>query len=190
MFEHSLKNAYIGEVYDYSYDFRNKTTANLTADWFSVYEWTWKVNSSWLSSNSSNARVIVNKSIQSLLNATKLTITQLCILSNGSVWIRLNWTWRTYATWMYMGTTENYQTLAIAGTANNYSWMSAWTYTQTAIFDFVNKTATLSCTWKSDHTETMTDTQINNIKNNINNIEFYIDRNSSYIQTVNIIVCY
>ena len=32
LYEHELKNAYIGEVYEYSYDFRNKTLAQIQAD--------------------------------------------------------------------------------------------------------------------------------------------------------------
>ena len=35
-----LKNAYIGEVYEYSYDFRNKSSTILTNDWWSVWSWT------------------------------------------------------------------------------------------------------------------------------------------------------
>jgi hypothetical protein len=39
MFQHELKNDYIGEykVYEYSYDFRNKTTTQLANDgWTNV----------------------------------------------------------------------------------------------------------------------------------------------------------
>lgn len=190
LFPHSLQNAYIGEVYEYSYDFRNKTLSQIQADGFSVWEWTVKLNANGISSNTSNARIIVNHSIQSLNNAKSLTIIQNCILSSWSNSIRLNGTWRTYATWIYMDDTQNQQLLQIGGNNTTYSWISAWTYTQKLVINFESKIATLSCTWKSDQTKTITDTEINNIYNNINNIETYVYGSNCYIKDFSIVIGY
>jgi hypothetical protein len=35
MFHHELKNAYIGGYYEYSYDFRNSSTSQITSDGWS-----------------------------------------------------------------------------------------------------------------------------------------------------------
>ena len=187
MKEKELKNAYIGEVYEYSYDFRNKTLAQIQADGFSVWEWTTKFSSNWIWCNTTN-RIIVNKSFPSLANANKITITQTSIVSNWSCAIALNWTWRSYTTRIYLDSSQNHQQLYIWWTYYMYSWLSAWTYTQTGVFDLVNKTATLSCTWKSDHTETITDTEVSNIRNYLNNIEVYVSNNANYISTFSITV--
>ena len=187
--EKILKNAYIGEVYEYSYDFRNKTLAQIQADGFSVWEWTVKLNANWLASNSSSARVIVNKSLPSLSNAKRITISQTSIV-NRTCAVRLNWTWRTYSTGIYLWAYQGIQMVSIANNNTQYSWLSAWTYTQTWVFDLANKVATLSCTWKSEQTKSITDTEISNIITYVNNIEIFVEFDTSYIQAINIVIEY
>ena len=83
MFEHSLKNAYIGGVYEYSYDFRNKSTSQITADGWIVVSWTPSTSSDWL--KSSDGAIVLYNIGNAMTNATKITLT--CSWKHWISWI-------------------------------------------------------------------------------------------------------
>ena len=175
LYEHKLKNAYIGEVYEYSYDFRNKVASQVTADWYVTAAWTPAYNSNWFtSSNSSVARI--NKNIESLANATKITLSFTVVLGSSATWtwIRLMWASRTYWTWVLFDVNSNLCQYFIGwDKVTDSSWLSSWTHTTTVVLNLTNKTAVFSRTWKTDYSTSITDTQISNIKNNITLSEIY-----------------
>ena len=69
-FEHSLKNAYIGKVYEYSYIFKWKTAAQIWNE-FSTLVGTIKVNSDWVTWPS-GADLRIKKDIPSLATAERI----------------------------------------------------------------------------------------------------------------------
>ena len=173
MFEHELKNAYIGEVYEYSYDFRGKTSSNLTADGWTIVKGTPTLNTYWISGSD----IRLTRGID-VSNAKKITISIYGTLSsaNSFAWgiaKSVTTSWSVGWTWSFMSSESNGRQINIYWTSTEFSWISAWTYTQTATFDLENKTWKLSTTWKTDQTWTLTDTDVANIKNQIAVIYVY-----------------
>lgn len=173
-----MKNAYIGKVYEYSYDFRNKTQATITADWWTFW------NTSYFSSNSDGISwnpIRVGYDIsQYVPTANKITMSFVCSLYNSAAaWLRLikaiNDT--TWITWLFVTTwSSNYRVPVIYWTSwTNVTPYSNWVYTNTVELDFVNKTYVSKSTWLSDINLTLTDTQISNIRNNIGVMYAYVD---------------
>ena len=136
-----LKNAYIGEVYEYSYDFSNKTQATITADWWTFW------NTSNFSSNSDGISwnpIRVGYDIsQYVPTANKITMSFVCSLYNSAAaWLRLikangDYTW---FTWLFVTTwSSNYRTPSIYWTSwTNVTPYSNWVYTNTVELDFVS----------------------------------------------------
>lgn len=178
--EKELKNAYIGEVYEYSYDFRNKSSIILTNDWWTQQSWNIAFNSDGIYLTSSSQNLILSRNLgASLSSAKKIKITQYS--KESSTWstiVALS-TWATISqantwTWPIMDINGGYQQYDIYWSVTNATTISSGTYTQSLTLDLVNKTAVLSCTWKTDQTITITDTQITNILTNSEYLILYI----------------
>ena len=167
--ESSLKNAYIGEVYEYSYDFRNKSSTILTNDWWTVGANTTIDSNGIISSSYSSTTHLIWKSIA---NAKKMVLT--CWLYNAINMNSSYWLWATtssvgthYISFYEGASSSDNSSLALDWAAvqqflqQEPSWQSEWTYT----LDFENLTynfeyAGVTKSW------TMTQTQADNIRNN------------------------
>ena len=158
-------------TYEYSYDFRNKSTSQITADGWTTWSGTPSISSiGYTSANSSTARS--SKTLPSLANAKKITLISTIVTSGDPAsWLRLFWDGRTYATWPLLWS-SSWQ-LQYAWDITNISWLSAWTYGTKTVVDLENSTITFSITWKSDTLVNLTSTQVNNIKNQITNLEVF-----------------
>lgn len=191
-----LKNAYIGEVYEYSYDFRGKTKTQVTADWWQAWSWdTWtSCWSDWLYQSSHNwGGRLIRQFNTNMSNAKRIIFTtQFSMQGNYSWttrWITTSFS-RDNATSIYLaywGTNSNMQ---IAWGSNYIApSISSWTYKYEYIVDLENKTATLTfLTWTSfSKTVSITDSQVNTIRNNDAYWMILVDE-YCYLQTVSITI--
>jgi hypothetical protein len=168
-----LKNAYIGKVYEYSYDFRNKSITALNNDWWSIPEWQSYVtfDDTWM--KLTGQPCMLKKSLPSWILSTAKKITLVSSWHNNWYAARFAlasvvqyWS-STNSTWWYVDTRTGTRIIQLYGTQYSTSWwFSTWSYTMKSIIDLENKIATLSITWYSDITQSITDAQITNIRNN------------------------
>ena len=199
-----LKNAYIGEVYEYSYDFRGKTISQIKADgWTFFYNaGDEAVNSYWLSVTSNFGDSVMAK-IENLswklTNAKKITIA-------------LSWTNPTYYAIRYslyriatssQRTDITWPRIAYNNLQTHIYWVSTTTsslsltsyHTATTVIDLEAKTwITTLDTWTTQNW-TLTDTQVSGIRNNT--IWFYLstgtqrwDTQKWWLATVYLLVVY
>ena len=151
MFEHSLKNAYIGEVYEYSYDFRNKSTSQITADGWNIAANHIQLWANWISGNSSTEWKV--KKTVNLLWAER------CILKTN-----LYISWWSWQRWWISPWFANAQGSFRANWMGNWPWFwlqlnlvswTAWSqfnetvalnwqYTSTLEVDLVNNKASVT----------------------------------------------
>ena len=182
-----------GQTYNYSYDFRNKTTTNLTNDWW--------LNVSSLTTGSSgimaSSWTAVNKNVSwlsSIMNtAKKLTLelqTVITNVDNSTSWLLLmedlNYSKQC---WFYYDTI--YFDVAINSADVYRVWHNKanWNKTITCEYDFVNKTYSGNYVWgNGTFSGTLTDAQIAWARN-LGYIYMPIEW-GSYIQTINITVEY
>ena len=177
MFEHELKNAYIWEVYEYSYDFRNKTLAQIQTDWWNMFmNSSYAIfNSNWL--NTSNKEYSVMAKIENLNNiisqSKKITLSFTGAITN-TFWGRLSLynvatsssrsgvSWPFASNWATSIQTSIYWTnYTDTRTVNSIM-------TVTTVLDFTAKTWNTTATDGYSRSGTLTDTQISNIKSNSN----------------------
>ena len=175
MFHHELKNAYIGGYYEYSYDFRNSSTSQITSDGWSYSAWA--TPSFWTYGVYGNPARLSYDISAYISNAKKITISFNAKTSSSSWWwVRLAKTvtssTREGLTWpWYNGASDTY--IDIYSNGHTFSSISAGTYNFKWIIDLENKTWRLSITWKSDQTWTLTDTEVSNIINNTTKLFVY-----------------
>jgi hypothetical protein len=155
--------------YEFSYNFRNKTLAQIQTDWWTSYDKTpsFDADGMYSSSTSSSNDVRVKRIIPWWLStAKKITIT-LNYKWNSTVpwvnfWVNIN-SDNSSATWVSLQWT--YRWVVVDGSTiysiNNAS-STAWTYSETLVLDLVNKTYTVS--GHRSYTRTLTDAQIANLK--------------------------
>ena len=169
----TMKNAYIWDVYEYSYDFRGKTISQVQADWWNIFEWlsAATINSYWISlTNGQELRAKIDKS-WILKNAKKITMGMIATLNwysasrfsyykTATISTREWFTWPRYASSWYQTT--------IYSDSTTDSVSLSWTATMTTVLDLDNKTwITTSSKWYS-RSWTLTDEQVSNIRNNTN----------------------
>ena len=185
--EHSLKNAYIGEYkgLEYSYDFRNKTLAQFTADGWTAYEWTPSFNADGIYGSSWTLRNKITLPLN-LSNAKKITIIENYKWTWSSAWTR-SWLavvsdmshWNgVYLQWTARGIDLDSTFTQITNSASD----ATWTFTETLVLDLINKTYTAS--WHWSYTRTLTDAQIASIKSVT--WLYVMLYNSNYIRVSNI----
>lgn len=187
MFEHPLKNAYIGEVYEYSYDFRNKTWSTCQADGWSV---TWgqtpSVWGSWIYYNGWYSNVAKTLGID-FSNAKKITFSMYYYAPNNfeGLWFRiLKMPWDSNRCGTWVSTTDRQVTINNTTVQSvTKSKPSTWWYTQTIEYDLVNKTYSYSGEFSA--TWSLTDAQITTIRT-LNSLWLGLDY--SYVWTVSITV--
>ena len=179
VFQPELKNAYIGEVFEYSYDFRNKSNTTLTNDgWNIFYNSSYATyNSYWITTNTAGQSVTAKKEVLSSImpNAKKVTLSFTWTIVWYD-WFRLSLyktatsSTRDGVSWPFFNSDTTQTTIYWTHTTDYVT--NSWLITITTVLDFTNKTwKTTNTNWYSK-TWTLTDTQISNIKNN--SIGFYI----------------
>lgn len=186
-----LQNAYIWEVYEYSYDFRNKSATILANDgWTNASSNTTTFSSQWITGTS----IRYTKPID-LSNASRLTLSY-------------TWTWGAYdeygfRVWQTVTTstrawltganyTYNQIYMSLFSTSSTYfSWVSSWSHKIDFILDFNAKTFEIKLDWSSFQNWTVTDSQILDIKNKTTVLFAYVSWwwwGGYYLETVNLIL--
>ena len=170
MFQHSMQNAYIGEVYEYSYDFRNKTLAGVQADWWSFPEWT-----DWVSFNSNGMYKSAWWYKRAEYPVDISTASKVTLIWHITKWYSDIDAWFWFrdiqgSYWLSCAITTGYsETLfRMDNWWSNYNFasywaMAQWSYIITIIIDFVNKTIYFSY-WTNSGTYSLSDTQVTTIR--------------------------
>ena len=180
MFEHSIKNLYIGKVYEYSYDFRNSSVSAVQNEWWTISN-TSTLNfwSNWMRATN-NTNSTLTKSAN-LTNANKIQITANVNLTTWDktwaivTWMCLNTSWdNNFALWRIWASTyisriiDNIGNYQWNWSDNYYSWTgTSWSQTLKIVYDLGAKTMTSYriLNWAEiSKTSTLSDTQVSNIK--------------------------
>lgn len=199
--ENPLQNAYIGEygeTWSYSYTFKWKTAVEIWNEW-TAQVWTIATNSEWLTWTS-GSDVIVTKSIPSLTNAKRITVSWTIVWQNientaGMTGVNKGSWWGTWD----VGYAVYWSQFGGMRVANYYNWTSyewnvVWnatglTYTSTLTIDLEAKTIVWAVSWFSNSTLTLTDAQITDIRT-YEYLRCYVSTIYSTISSVGIIVEY
>ena len=180
-----IQRIYVGSnqvrpKYEYSYDFRNKSSTILTNDGWTIVKGTPSFNNygvRW-------ADIRLTRDLPSLTNAKKIIF--YCsgtVISGSNIACRVaNSVTSSSSVWVSgvsLDTGGNRRQVRIYDTNTNYSGLSTWTYTSSLVFDLANKTFTLTTSWLTTQTWTITDTQISNIRANTKKIYIFVDNSGS-----------
>lgn len=190
-----LKNAYIGEVYEYSYDFRNKTTTQLANDWWTNTSWL-TTGANWVTASSWTAIFNQISWLWDIMGRARKLKLELLMYDNWSsstwstAWVTLvTWTDGYTQTWFY---TDNSNVWAICGSwtetikKSQTVYNTKWDYTLTAEYDFVNKILSVNFPSVYSWTATLADSNITVAKtNNTVRCPIQTDR---YIKTIYVLV--
>lgn len=152
----------------YSYDFRSKSTATIASDW---YDWnnTPLFDSSWIYYTTWSSTVR-KKNFYSISNANKITLKATFNLTFSESWwfwfTIMKWDWSSDVgnTWMYFQW-DWWTEATVAGSRKATTSINRtnWNYTETMIFDLVNKTYNYS--WYYSLSWSLTDAEIETIRN-------------------------
>ena len=169
-----LKNAYIGEYkgFEYSYDFRNKTTSQVTADGWVIRQWWCSFNSYWVRNNSSDWKLkMTNKVVwlQQKMTSCKKLIIEFTRYTTGEAafaWGMVTESKMGNLLGVYQDNRLWEITISVdSSNILQLSWTISWTVKFRWEFDLINKTAALSWNWNSPTTVTLTDDIITKIRN-------------------------
>ena len=198
--ENKLKNAYIGEVYEYSYDFRGKSNSQLQADWWTLSD------SSHTAYNSNGVYCTIDtivrtsRSLPSLANAKKITFNEVFVVASTSYGSGASFRSYTDTTsqkrfWIVVNKDQGYNMkwgYAVSNTnAFKQDITTTGTKTNSLVYDLVNKTITYTLDWTT-YTGTLTDSNITDLKSN-NGVYTYVWQVNTtttqiYIQSIWILV--
>ena len=198
----SLKNAYIGEykTRHYDYTFKWKTAAEITSEWTSLV-WGVAVNSDWVTWIGMNNDLRIWKSIPSLETAKKIIISFTVVANNWTqnAWqltISMGTWWGTgEAGYQVYGSYFNWIKAMYSDGSTQYFWnkvgdaVSGSTYKPKTTIDLENKIITWELSWFSNSTLTLTDAQINHIRQ-FDKLVCYTAANWSTISDVSIDIIY
>ena len=165
--------------YEYSYDFRNKTSTQVTNDGWELTRWTLSLNSNglyWTSSSWNELYIQLPKMNTALANAKKITMTLLG--KHWNSWDSGNSFFT--AQWKYPNASKRTWVYCNFGSANQYYYWGStiyFTHTQSIswgvceynyVVDLVWKTATLTfIQWSTNtYTHSISDSDITNIRAN------------------------
>ena len=182
--------------YEYSYDFRNKTSTQVTNDGWEVTRWSVLLNANGLYSiGSMNELFLSNTKLNTkLANSKKLTLKLLWVHQSGT-W---DFSWYYTTTWKYPSATKLTWVYYLTWSSNEYwYWWTKTTFTQTAtwtywytyVVDLELKTAILTFTqWSTNtFTHSISDTDIANIRDN-NYIRLAVVWSNEAISKIDILV--
>lgn len=186
--------------YEFSYDFRSKSVATLTADWWLRPKW-----SSWVSFNSSGmyASQSSNGYRQclypvSFIGANKITLTAHIINSSSdrdfALWIEQTTSGdKPLLMWACSYTATNFRIWNSSSTATVFGSRGAMstsgTFTVTFTADLVAKTVSVSDGLHSG-TYSLTDQQVSDIVNNWQAIRCGVQKSNNYFVDVNLEIKY
>lgn len=194
-----LNSAYIGEVYEYSYDFRNKSSTQVTNDGWELTRWTLALNANWLywtSGDWNELYIQLTKMNTALANANKVTLKMLgkhwnsWTASNSFFIMQGKYPNATKSTWLYYtyGSSNSYY---YGGTPKSFTYTqpSSWTAEYTYEVDLQAKTVTLTfIQWGSGvFTTNISDTDVTNIRTN-NHIRCAVAWTNDAISEINILI--
>lgn len=208
LIQKEVQNIYIGEVKEYSIDFRWNTQSNIEADGWTFTarnSWTWSFSSSWLSETRVGGQVFVNRIID-FTKYTKIKLEWSCYLADK---------WWSWDGWCILNIVPNgqdffesaYRIGSFAnrnvGTSAINRWyrlfynntdystgstLSAWNYT----WDLNINLSTGDISWSMSNwlslNWTLTSTYLNAIKTSTTKIGAVIDSNSHILYTFNVIL--
>ena len=193
----TMKNAYVGGYYEYSYDFRNKTISEFAADGWTYddtkapsFDSNWIYYTAMTTNTSGGIELNYN-----LTSAKKITLNTSFVITSTTTLI---WGWRidsaswTYLSWIFLTNMlgSRQQQIQINGSSVSTTSVSVstWTYTETIEYDLTNKTYTYSGCYPASWT--LTDEQISWIRNN-NGISVAVGGSSGIkISTIDLVVEY
>ena len=191
--EKELKNAYIGEVYEYSYTFKWKTAAEIWNEW-DLLVGSIRVNSEWLSQECR-----IKKDISQIADAKRIIITSnnVCYNTRSATTIGI-WTgtgWGNGGVY-YNQTGSNFSWIQalIVYNGSEYKgsavwYLSTWTYNPTVTIDLENKTIVWELSWYNNSTVSLTDAQVSAIKQ-YPYLFVYTSQNNAAISDVSITIEY
>ena len=153
-------------IFEYSYDFRNKTQATVEADGWVCTNNTPAFDSNWVWPITWNKDVYLHNDLWSNLNdAKKVTYTVKYVWGDNQGWwfysvnnsnnTNSNWF---YSQWILRSIFFNASDIWSTNSASD----ATWTFIETVVLDLVNKTYDLS--WHLVYNWTLNDTQISSIK--------------------------
>ena len=193
-----IQRIYIGTdlvrpKWEYSYTFKWKTSTQIWND-RTVKAGTIATTSNWVTGTSSKD-LTIRKSIQSLANAKKIIFSYTVVVTNsrysathnglvGSIWgATFNLQWSNF-TWVYVTMIDG------TGHNGNVVWtVTTWTYKPIMTIDLENKSIVWTLSWYSDSTLTLTDSQVDVIRQ-FNELTVYISLNFSAVSDISILVEY
>lgn len=171
--------------YEYSYDFRNKSSTILTNDGWDIFYNPSQLNfnSYWIIPTTTNTSVML-KIVKSWIcsNAKKATFSVTWTLI-AAEWYRLSLynvatsSTRSWVSWPFFNSTTTQTTIYSSNVSTAET--NSWQITMTTVFDLENWTWSTTQTDGYSNSWTLTATQISNIKNNSN--WFYVSTWSSYL---------
>jgi len=164
-------------TYEYSYDFRNKTQAQITADGWEIKAGSVSFSSDWMRLMGYPCRIKKSWISDIMRSANKITQTFSFLCQGYAIMYAITQDVTSSSapnpTWTYLDSRVGTRGLYYGGSNQEASWFSAWTYTSTVVVDLENKTASLSIPSYADVTKTLTDADVTNIRNNTNCICIY-----------------
>ena len=195
-----LKNAYIGEVYEYSYDFRNKTESQIINDgwtkaWGSLTTW-----SSWISSPSGYDFTLTYPI--DLSSANKITLNADASYNRNyggyAVVFGVQESVSDYRSnniamfYCASSTGYNWTNVRLAQSWNIIGWTNigdiwTWAKSPTIEIDLQNKTITWKIAWFNNSTLSLSDAQVSLIRS-LGALFVYTTQNTFYIQTISVTI--
>lgn len=199
--------------FEFNYDFRNKTWAEVENDWWVLAQWT-----SWTTINSNGIvcptrwqwdsnRVWINRSINNVWNAKKVTLTKQVYVQAASWWnmsyyklaasntpysiaysmqipySSTTYSWYNWRTWQLQ--LPNSESIRSSTTISTWTWLCEWEV------DLVNKTSKLTVNWTVITTWTISDSTVSSIRDwAFIHVSWWHDTWTIYIQTVYIKIEY
>ena len=170
-----LKNDYIGEVFEYSYDFRGKSVAKMQSDGWNIFlNSNYAIfNSNWINTNSTNNAIMAKiENLNSIIkNSKKITLSFTGAITNAfsgrlSLFNEATSSTRRWITWPYASNYGSSIQTSLYTTDITDSRTVNSTMKVTTVLDFTAKTWKTTATDGYSRSGTLTDTQISNIKDN------------------------
>lgn len=177
-------------VYEYSYDFRGKSSTILTNDWWTIASWTPSFWTYWMYWET----IRITRPCPQMALAKKIILeytTYAWASNTSSTWglgKTVNSSTREWLTRGYFERANNKYSVMIYDRMNDYTGtLPTWnSYTEKIVIDLEWKTFTCDMTWQTQKSWTITDTEVTNIRTNSNVMwaYTYMSNNSSWLTSV------
>lgn len=196
MKEKELKNAYIGGYYEYSYNFKNKSSADITNDGWEIYWSSVTTSSNWVTcSTSTDMNMLFPVDVA---DAKKITIeaTATYIQNNSHAFVfglqleDAQWSSNYVDFYIASNTTYNWTKVRINKSWTQTSWtnigsIGTSTYTPKLEIDLENKLITWTISGYSNSTLSLADADVSFIRT-MKFLWFYTTQGTFYLQWITI----